>query len=47
MQLKPVDVVPNIDRDLFRKNYFEPRLPVVIKDLAKQWPAYHNGTGII
>jgi hypothetical protein len=40
MQLKPVDVVSNIDRIDFRKNYFEPQVPLIIKDLAKQWPAY-------
>ena len=40
MQLKPVDVVNSIDRDVFRKKYFEPQVPLIIKDLAKQWPAY-------
>lgn len=40
MQLKPVDVVASIDREVFRKNYFEPQVPLVIKDLSKQWPAY-------
>jgi hypothetical protein len=40
MQLKPVDVVSNIAREAFRKNYYEPQLPLVIKDVAKEWPAY-------
>jgi hypothetical protein len=40
MQLKPVDVVDSIDRLDFRKKYYEPQVPLVIRDLAKQWPAY-------
>ncbi len=40
MQLRPVDVVDDISREDFRKNYFEPQIPVVIKNMAKQWPAY-------
>jgi hypothetical protein len=40
MQLKPVDVVASIDREVFRRNYFEPQVPLVIRDLSKQWPAY-------
>lgn len=42
MQLKQVDVVSSIDRDTFRKKYFLPQRPVVIKDLAKNWPAYQK-----
>jgi hypothetical protein len=42
MQLKPVDVVATIDRATFRKNYFELQVPVIIKDLAKEWPAYNK-----
>lgn len=42
MQLRPVNVVNNITPEDFRKNYFQPNIPVVIKDLAKQWPAYHK-----
>ncbi|HEY8386964.1 MAG TPA: cupin-like domain-containing protein [Parasegetibacter sp.] len=40
MHLAPVDVVNNIDPESFRTQYFEPMKPVVIKDLAKEWPAY-------
>jgi len=40
MKLKPVDVVDSISPELFRKNYYEPMIPLVIKDLAKSWPAY-------
>ncbi|HEX6913766.1 MAG TPA: cupin-like domain-containing protein [Chitinophagaceae bacterium] len=39
MQLKQVDVAGNIDRETFRQKYYEPQVPVVIRDLSKQWPA--------
>lgn len=42
MKLKPVDVVDTISPELFRKNYYEPMVPLVIKDLAKSWPAYNK-----
>ena len=40
MQLKPVAVFDSIDPEVFKKEYYEPYLPVVIKNLAKDWPAY-------
>lgn len=40
MHLSPVDVVDSISPEDFRKHYYTPMKPVVIKDLAKQWPAY-------
>ena len=40
MQLRPVDVVSNISGEEFKKNYFDPQIPLIIKDLAKEWPAY-------
>ena len=40
MVLKPVDVVENISGDAFKKKYFQPQIPLVIKGLSKQWPAY-------
>ncbi len=40
MVLRPVDTVDNISPEDFKKNYYEPGKPIVIKDLAKQWPAY-------
>ena len=40
MQLKPVDTVNSIDPVDFRNRFYHPQVPVVIKDLAKQWPAY-------
>ncbi len=40
MQLKPVAKVDSIEPGVFRKEYYEPALPVIIKNLAKEWPAY-------
>jgi len=40
MHLRPVDVVSNITGEEFKKKYFDPQVPVIIKDLAKDWPAY-------
>ena len=44
MQLRPVDVVNDITPQEFKKRYYEPGLPVVIKNLSKQWPAYQKWT---
>src|SRR6476469_6414086 len=40
MQLRTVDVVAEITPEHFKTNYYDTQTPVVIKDLAKQWPAY-------
>lgn len=40
MQLKPVDTVKTITPEDFKKNYYDPKIPVVITELAKEWPAY-------
>ncbi len=40
MQLQPVDRVENISAEDFRKNYYLPMKPLVIRGLAKEWPAY-------
>ncbi len=40
MRLKPVDTVDVISPEDFRKNYYDPKKPLIIKDLAKNWPAY-------
>lgn len=42
MQLKPVDVVQSISPEAFRKNYYQPGIPVVIKDLSKDWVAMNK-----
>lgn len=40
MQLKPVDSFNEISPEQFRREYYLPGKPVVIKSLAKAWPAY-------
>jgi Cupin-like domain len=40
MQLKPVTTVETIDPETFKKDFYDPQIPVVIKNLAKDWPAY-------
>lgn len=42
MKLKNVDVVDNIDGKDFQEKYYRPKLPVVIRDLSKSWPAYQK-----
>ncbi len=39
MHLQPVDIVDDITPADFKKNYFEPKLPVIMRNLAKPWPA--------
>lgn len=40
MRLLPVDVVNSISPEEFKQKYYLPQYPVVIKELAKDWPAY-------
>lgn len=40
MKLQPVDTVPNITPEDFKEKYYKPMLPVVITEMAKEWPAY-------
>src|SRR5690349_13028346 len=40
MQLQSIDVVNDISPEEFKKKYYEPQVPVVLRNLAKQWPAY-------
>ncbi|MBN8673118.1 MAG: cupin-like domain-containing protein [Chitinophagales bacterium] len=40
MQLKPVAKVDSIEPEVFRKEFYEPAIPIIIKNLAKDWPAY-------
>jgi hypothetical protein len=40
MQLTTVPTVGHIDADVFQHEFYRPQKPVVIKDLAKSWPAY-------
>lgn len=40
MQLQAIPVIEDIDPQAFQSQYYLPQKPVVIKNLAKQWPAY-------
>ncbi|MFL5811637.1 MAG: cupin-like domain-containing protein, partial [Flavisolibacter sp.] len=40
MQLQPVPIFETLDPEVFRTEFYTPQKPVVIKSLAKEWPAY-------
>lgn len=40
--LKPIDVVEDITKEEFEEKYLKTRTPVVIKNMAKKWPAYQK-----
>lgn len=42
--LKPIEVVDEISEEEFQKNYLKKRKPVVIRNLARNWPAYQRWT---
>lgn len=42
MQLKPVDKVGAISPADFKESYYKAMQPLVMTDLAKEWPAYHK-----
>ncbi|KQS89996.1 cupin-like domain-containing protein [Chryseobacterium sp. Leaf394] len=42
--LKPIDVVDDITQEDFIEKYLKPRKPVVIKNMARKWPAYQKWT---
>jgi hypothetical protein len=42
MLLQPIPVVSSIQAEDFKKNYYQTKKPLIIKDLAKQWPAYNK-----
>ncbi|WP_294301174.1 cupin-like domain-containing protein [uncultured Chryseobacterium sp.] len=44
INLKPIDIVDDITQDEFIEKYLKPRKPVVIKNMAKKWPAYQKWT---
>ncbi|WP_330747001.1 cupin-like domain-containing protein [Chryseobacterium sp. CP-77] len=44
MILKPIDIVDDITKEEFIKNYLKARKPLVIKNMAKKWPAYQKWT---
>jgi len=40
MHLKPVPTFDTIKPEIFKKEFYEPGEPVVIKDLSRNWPAH-------
>jgi hypothetical protein len=42
MLLQTIPVVETIEPGVFRNEFFYPQKPVIIKNLAKQWPAYYR-----
>jgi hypothetical protein len=42
--LRPVDTVESISKEDFKKNYLDPKRPLVIKGLTKDWPAREKWT---
>lgn len=44
MDVQPIDRVTNISPEAFHTRYFEPRKPVIITDLSKNWPALEKWT---
>lgn len=44
INLKPIDIVDDISQEEFYEKYLKPRRPVVIKNMAKKWPAYQKWT---
>ncbi|MBE4950536.1 cupin-like domain-containing protein [Chryseobacterium culicis] len=42
--LKPIDIVEDISKEDFYEKYLKPRRPVVIRNMAKNWPAYQKWT---
>jgi hypothetical protein len=40
MQLNPVAIFDTIEPEVFRKEFYEPGVPVVIKNLSHDWPAF-------
>jgi len=40
--LSQIDCVDTISKEDFEKNYLYPRRPLVIKNMAKEWPAYEK-----
>lgn len=40
MQLRPLPVVDSISPDEFRNEFYDTNMPVVIRDLSHDWPAY-------
>lgn len=44
IHLTPIDVVEDITKEEFREKYLIPRKPVILRNMAKSWPAYEKWT---
>ena len=44
ISLRPIDVADNINKDDFINNYLNPRKPLIIRNMAKTWPAFQKWT---
>lgn len=44
IKLKPIDVVDDISKEEFFEKYLKTRKPVVIRNMARKWPAYQKWT---
>lgn len=42
MQLKPVATFDTIEPEVFKKEFYAPGIPVVLKNMAREWPAYQK-----
>lgn len=42
MQLKPVATFDTIEPEVFKREFYEPGIPVVLKKMAHEWPAYQK-----
>lgn len=40
MQLKEVTTVETIQPEVFKKHFYQTQIPLIIKDVAKKWPAF-------
>ena len=41
-KLTPIDVVDDINREEFVEKYLKPRRPLVIRNMARRWPAFEK-----
>src|SRR5690606_31054479 len=44
MRLQPIEKIGTISDHDFKQRYYNTNIPVVLTDLAKQWPAYNKWT---
>ncbi len=42
MRLQPIEKIGKINDQDFKQHYYQSGIPIVLTDLAKQWPAYHT-----